>query len=265
MQYLVLLHDIESEASQPGTPEWDADVQAFDRFGEIAGEAIVGGEALAPTAYVIRHGLDGPVVTEGPFTEAAEVLGGFFVFEADDLDHALELAAAIPTATTGTLEVRPLVDAVWQPEVTAPAGTDRYLAVLHGAPGEEDQPGTDAWDAAVAEHDAFGRAHADVLLGGAVLHPPETVVALNRAIAVAGRDGPDAGLAALVPLMDDARLHRSHRLPAARAELLRRAGRHREAADAYTQALAVAPEGAERRHLARRAADLTHGEPMWSG
>lgn len=86
---------------------------------------------------------------------------------------------------------------------------------------------------------------------------PSPVVALNRAIAVAERDGPDAGLAALAPLLDDPRLHRSHRLPAAQAELLRRAGRHQEAADAYAHALAAAPEGAERRHLARRAADLT--------
>lgn len=179
MQYLVLLHDVESEASQPGTPEWDADMLAFDRFGEIAGEAIVGGEALAPTAHVIRHGADGPVVTDGPFTEAAEVFGGFFVFKAADLDHVLELAAAIPTATTGTLEVRPLVGAVWQPEVTPPAGTERYLAVLHGAPGEDDRPGTDDWDAAVAEQDAFSRQHADVLLGGAALQPPETATTLR--------------------------------------------------------------------------------------
>lgn len=179
MQYLVLLHDEPTAAAEPGTPEWDADVRAFDRFGELAGDAIVAGEALAPGGYVIRHGEDGPVVTEGPFTEAAEVLGGLFVLEADDLDHVLELAAAIPTAATGALEVRPVVDAIWQPDIRAPEDALRYLALLHGAPTAEDRPDTDAWKAAVAEQGVFGQAYSEVLLGGAALHPPETATTLR--------------------------------------------------------------------------------------
>lgn len=179
MRYLVLLHDAPSEAMTPGTPAWEADVADFERFAAVAGDAIVGGEALGDPAHVVRHGADGPVVTEGPFTEAAEVLGGYFVLEAEDLDRALDLAAAIPTAASGTLEVRPLVDEEWQPDVEVPEDATRFVAMMHGAPTEADRPGTPAWDAAVAEHAAFGDAHADVLLGGAALHPPETATTLR--------------------------------------------------------------------------------------
>lgn len=83
---------------------------------------------------------------------------------------------------------------------------------------------------------------------------PSPVVALNRAVAVAERDGPEAGLVQLQPLLEDRRLRRTHRLPAVHAELLRRAGRHAEAAEAYAAAIAAAPDGAERDHLRRRAA-----------
>ena len=77
---------------------------------------------------------------------------------------------------------------------------------------------------------------------------PTPVVALNRAVAVAMADGPDAGLA----LLDDLDLPGYHLLPATRADLLRRLGRADEAAVAYRDALALAPTEAERRYLTRR-------------
>ena len=83
---------------------------------------------------------------------------------------------------------------------------------------------------------------------------PSPVVALNRAVAVAMADGPDAGLRLLDPLADD--LDRYHHFHAARADLLRRAGREPEAADAYDQALALVGNDAERRYLERRRAAL---------
>ena len=84
---------------------------------------------------------------------------------------------------------------------------------------------------------------------------PSPVVALNRAVAVAMADGPDAGLRLLDPLADD--LDRYHHFHAARADLLRRAGREPEAADAYGRALALVGNDAERRYLERRRAALT--------
>jgi RNA polymerase sigma-70 factor (ECF subfamily) len=81
---------------------------------------------------------------------------------------------------------------------------------------------------------------------------PSPVVALNRAVAVAMRDGPAAGLALLDGLAADERLRGYHLLPAARADLLRRLGRHGEAAAAYEEALALVGNAAERAYLARR-------------
>ena len=80
------------------------------------------------------------------------------------------------------------------------------------------------------------------------------VIQLNRAVAVAMRDGPAAGLALVDALMDELRgYHLAH---AVRADLLRRMGRKPEAAEAYAQALSLSQQGPERRFLERRIAEL---------
>jgi len=85
---------------------------------------------------------------------------------------------------------------------------------------------------------------------------PSPVVALNRIVALAEVDGPEAALAELDELGRDGRLASYHYLPAARAALLRRLGRRAEAADAYRAALELASNEAERDFLARRLAAL---------
>ena len=82
---------------------------------------------------------------------------------------------------------------------------------------------------------------------------PSPVVALNRAIAIGFADGPEAGLRALVDVDRDGRLADHYLLAAARADLLRRAGRHTEASTAYAQALSSVRTDAVRRFLQRRA------------
>jgi RNA polymerase sigma-70 factor (ECF subfamily) len=84
---------------------------------------------------------------------------------------------------------------------------------------------------------------------------PSPVIDLNRAVAVAMADGPDAGLRALEPLAEA--LDRYHLFHAARADLLRRAGRDAEAALAYDRALGQVGNDAERRYLERRRAALS--------
>jgi RNA polymerase sigma-70 factor, ECF subfamily len=84
---------------------------------------------------------------------------------------------------------------------------------------------------------------------------PSPVVQLNRAVAIAMRDGPAAGLTALAEI-DDGALAGYHYLPAARADLLRRLGRAAEAAEQYRIALAQVNNGAERRFLQRQLAEL---------
>ncbi len=89
---------------------------------------------------------------------------------------------------------------------------------------------------------------------------PSPVIELNRAVALAMRDGPDAGLARLAELDATAELVGYASLPVAQAELLTRAGRHAEAITAYNQALALANGSAERRYLRRQLDALA----LWS-
>jgi len=86
---------------------------------------------------------------------------------------------------------------------------------------------------------------------------PTPVVELNRAVAVAMADGPEAGLAIVNALEASGALAGYHLLPATRADLLRRLGRNDEAVLAYREALARTTTEAERRYLSRRVAELT--------
>ena len=74
-----------------------------------AGASVVGGEALerSSTASTVRGGGTRPLVTDGPFADTKEALGGFYVIDAPDLDVALRLAAACPS---GNVEVRPIME-----------------------------------------------------------------------------------------------------------------------------------------------------------
>jgi len=93
------------------------------------------------------------------------------------------------------------------------------------------------------------------LYGELVRMAPTPVVALNRAVAVAMADGPEAGLALVDELEASGALHGYGLLPATRADLLRRLGRRSEAAAAYRQAIELAGADAERRYLERRLAE----------
>ena len=71
-----------------------------------------GGEALQPTTTATSVRIRGGqrLVTDGPFAETKEALGGFYLIEARDLDAAIELAAQCPGARAGTMEIRPIMD-----------------------------------------------------------------------------------------------------------------------------------------------------------
>ena len=80
----------------------------------IAGDArIVGGAQLRPVESATTLRLDGDelLTTDGPFADTKEVLGGWFLFESDDIDAAMEVAARIPAVRLGgSVEVRPVVE-----------------------------------------------------------------------------------------------------------------------------------------------------------
>jgi RNA polymerase sigma-70 factor (ECF subfamily) len=95
------------------------------------------------------------------------------------------------------------------------------------------------------------------LYGELVRMVPSPVVELNRAVAVAMADGPEAGLRVVEALDASGSLDGYHLLPATRADLLRRLGRSADAADAYRDALGFATSDAERRYLSRRLAETS--------
>jgi hypothetical protein len=114
-QYLLLIYENESGYEHP-TPElWNQLMEAHGKFAQAVveqGGKILGGEALQPTATAtsIRGGSDGDqVVTDGPFVETKEALGGFYLVEAADLDQAISFGKQCP-APFGGIEVRPVMD-----------------------------------------------------------------------------------------------------------------------------------------------------------
>jgi hypothetical protein len=114
MRYLCLIYDQERDwdampASESGA--YLAECLAAEEEIRARGHHLVS-EALHPvaTARTVRI-RDGRVsMTDGPFAETKEQLGGFYLIEARDLNEAIQVAARIPAARTGSVEVRPVVD-----------------------------------------------------------------------------------------------------------------------------------------------------------
>ncbi len=109
-QYAILIYEAESGYAAGGEEVWKQVGEAHGRFaGQVGGKGgkILGGEALEPTATATS--IRGDVVTDGPFAETKEALGGFYLIEARDLDHAIEIARLCP-ARFGGVEVRPVMD-----------------------------------------------------------------------------------------------------------------------------------------------------------
>lgn len=114
MKYLLSIYHAEGTGPQPGTPEFGEMMQGYMAFDEeiTQRDMKLGGEPLedvsAASTVRIRNGK--VEITDGPFAETKEVLGGFYLLECNNLDEALELAAKIPTAEWGSIEVRPVMD-----------------------------------------------------------------------------------------------------------------------------------------------------------
>jgi len=108
-EYLILIY--EPAGGYDISPEvWDQAMQAHGRFAEQVSEMggkILGGNALEPTSTATS--IRGDVVTDGPFVETKEVLGGYYLVEARDLDQALAIGRLCP-APYGGVEVRPVRD-----------------------------------------------------------------------------------------------------------------------------------------------------------
>ena len=202
MQYLATIFIREQDPSAASEEELRKMNDGYMRFGELAASAIRGGEALLPvatgsTVRAPRPGTEAPLVTDGPFAESTEVVGGYYVLETETLDDVVELVQEIPAASDpngGAVEVRPLA-MLWAPEqpVEKQPGDTRYLATIYGKEGPADIPDSPEWDRMASEHGQFIEKHAAALMGGGALHPASTATTVRvRDSAALVTDGPFA-------------------------------------------------------------------------
>jgi hypothetical protein len=108
MQYLALIYGEEGRWSGLSNEERSAEMQEYMALSEAA--VTRGGNELdaVSTATTVRVRGDETLVTDGPFVELKEALGGYYVFECETIDEACEWAAKIPAARHGAIEVRPV-------------------------------------------------------------------------------------------------------------------------------------------------------------
>jgi hypothetical protein len=112
MEYLALIHADEAAWERFSDDERDAAYEQYAEFARAAEAAgvLVGGGELGPTSSAttvrIREGRQ--LVTDGPYAEVKESLGGFFILDCPSYDDALDWAARIPAAEHGAVEVRPV-------------------------------------------------------------------------------------------------------------------------------------------------------------
>ena len=111
MRYMLLIYTDEAKDSAATQEENSAIMAAYNAFGEEARDHIVSAEALVQTssATSVRVRDGEKMITDGPFAETKEQLGGYYLVEAANLDEAIALAAKIPGAQHGTVEVRPVM------------------------------------------------------------------------------------------------------------------------------------------------------------
>jgi hypothetical protein len=116
MEYLLLIYDSEADFAKMSKTDMDAMYADYGKFTQSIQQSgnHRAGQQLQPvaTATTVRVRDGKRVVTDGPFAETREQLGGFYLIEAKDLDEALAIAERVPSARIGSIEVRPLVPAV---------------------------------------------------------------------------------------------------------------------------------------------------------
>jgi hypothetical protein len=112
MRYILLIYGNEATEPRDGSPEQVAQMAGYQKFGEDAGArgVLLGGERLRAVgdARTVRIRGGQTTASDGPFAETKEQLGGYYIVEAKNHQEACDLAAKIPGAATGSIEVRPI-------------------------------------------------------------------------------------------------------------------------------------------------------------
>ena len=114
MEYVLLIYDDEQQWASMPPEESRAVIQEYLAYSDMLRErgVLLRGDALQPTttATTVQVRSGETLTSDGPFAETKEQLGGLYVIEAKDLDEAIELAAKIPSARYGRIEVRPVME-----------------------------------------------------------------------------------------------------------------------------------------------------------
>jgi hypothetical protein len=112
MQYLLLIYRDEKLAEKSAPSDVETMMKEYGEFtqGIVKSGQFRAGDALqpTPTATTVRVREGKTVTTDGPFAETKEQLGGYYLVEAKDLDDAIRVAARIPNARDGSIEIRPV-------------------------------------------------------------------------------------------------------------------------------------------------------------
>lgn len=126
MKYMLLIHDDEQGWAKLSDAERQKIYAEYGQFGQsvkASGNYLAGAQLQPTTTATSVRVRDGKrLVTDGPFAETREQLGGYYLVEAKNLDEAIGIAARIPSASFGTIEVRPVVE-MGQPAATATVST----------------------------------------------------------------------------------------------------------------------------------------------
>ncbi len=113
MQYLLMIYAAEEAGPQPGTEEFTQMLDGYQKFSDQvqADGVFIAGEPLdsITTATTVRVRSGQSQISDGPFAETKEALGGYYLLDCEDLDQAITYAAQIPSATYGSIEIRPVV------------------------------------------------------------------------------------------------------------------------------------------------------------
>jgi hypothetical protein len=113
MQYLLQIYSNDSVSNYEQLSDGEKQAIMGEYFAISGAPGVTGGAQLQPatTATTVRVQDGRTLTTDGPFPETKEALGGYYLFEADDLDAAIELASRIPAARMGgAIEIRPVVE-----------------------------------------------------------------------------------------------------------------------------------------------------------
>ena len=111
VRYLLMIYGDEAGYEAATEEQREALRNEYGRVAAGWGDRLRGGDELAAStsATTVRVRSEEQLVTDGPFAETKEQLGGYFIVDVDDLDTAIALAAELPGARTGAIEVRPLI------------------------------------------------------------------------------------------------------------------------------------------------------------